>query len=124
MVRMGMAWGIADSVAGLGGGGVGGGGTLVRAVALVECPARVVPVEEVVDRLGERGARLEVTGLELGADVRRERRPGDDVVLAGGRVLRLEVERGARAAAGPGGHEAVWPDARMDPGLCLLMSLC
>src|SRR6201987_4848809 len=104
---MGIADRVAHRVAGLDRGTVRGRGALVRAVALAEVPASVVRVEEVRQRVAQRGARLEMTGLELGADVGRERRPRDDVVLAGGRVLRLEVERVACAVAGRGRLEAV-----------------
>src|ERR1700721_2391002 len=100
VTRMRITLRVAHRVAGLVGGVVRGTSILVWAVALTEVPAGVVRVEEVRQRVAQRGARLEVTGLELGADVSGDRGPRDDIGLGRGVVLRLEVERRARAVGG------------------------
>ena len=59
------------------------------------------------ERVAERGAGLEVPGLELGADVRLQGRPRNDVGGLRGRVLRLEVVRRPCAVGDRGVLEAV-----------------
>ncbi len=103
---MGVSLRVTGRVAALRVGRVGASGVLVRAVAgggelVTERSRGEGP------RPRQRGARGEVPDLELGQDVRLQRRPGHDVVGGRGRVLRLEVERESLAVTDVGVHEPV-----------------